>query len=555
VIKGIKPILLIFIFGVTYFDILAQTPNWSWANSAGGNNYDVANCVTTDINGNTIVTGYFYSDSITFGTTTLMNPGGSIFIVKYDTSGTVLWAKSAVGIGGSGKSITSDLNGNVFVTGFFANTITFGTITLTSITGTLDVFIVKFDSAGNVLWAKSGAGVDADNVFSVATDNYGNIIITGEFLGNSITFGSTTLFNTSVGSTDMFLVKYDSSGNVLWARSADGNDWDSGYGVSSDSLGNIFVTGYFLSSTITFGSVTISNLGSYTIFLVKYDSSGNAVWAKAPSGFGEGYGNGITTYRNENIYVTGQFEGILTFGTITLNSFGVFGDDLFIVKYDSSGNVLWAHSAGGNWDDVSTSITTDNSGNAFVTGYYYSDSITFDSSTFFNNNGSGNILIAKYDSTGNLNWAATAGGIADDEARSIRADGNGRVYVAGYFTSPNLNFGTLILINNGYPDVFISRLEDVNTGTSELNSHNWFNIFPNPATNTIQLTFSTKEQAVQCEIINILGEKVLASPLTPLPRREELATAQLDVSILAKGIYLVKVSDGKSFESKKLVIE
>jgi len=202
----LKYFLLLLIASVTV-QSRAQSPNWAWARSAGGTSDDFGYSVSTDVNGNVLVTGTFGSSSLTFGTTVLTNAGGSdIFIVKYDAGGNLLWAKSAGGTSTDyGYSVSSDANGNVFVTGSFTSpTLTFGTTVLTN-PGTYDIFIVKYDGSGNVLWAKSVGGTSNDYSFSVSSDANGNVFATGYFNSPSLAFGTTIL--TTMGGWDIFVAK------------------------------------------------------------------------------------------------------------------------------------------------------------------------------------------------------------------------------------------------------------------------------------------------------------------------------------------------------------
>jgi hypothetical protein len=133
-----------------------------------------------------------------------------------------LWAKSGNGSTWSAQdftnSVSTDVNGNVFATGqYYGSSITFGSITLIG-AGGLDAFIIKYDANGNVLWAKSVGGIADDYGFSVSTDANGNVFVAGLFESPTITFGSIVLTNTSSANDDMFIVKYDSNGNVLWAN-------------------------------------------------------------------------------------------------------------------------------------------------------------------------------------------------------------------------------------------------------------------------------------------------------------------------------------------------
>ena len=197
--------------------------------------------------------------------------GGEVFA----QSPNYLWAKSAGGTSSDwGKSVATDASGNVFVCGVFESlSITFGSYTLTNASASSgDIFLVKYDASGNVIWAKSAGGTDDDYGYSVATDASGNTFVTGRFHSPSITFGSYTLTNASAGSGDIFLVKYDASGNVIWAKSTGGTTEDKSSSVATDARGNCFVTGGFWSSSITFGSYTLNNAsaGKGDIFLAKF---------------------------------------------------------------------------------------------------------------------------------------------------------------------------------------------------------------------------------------------------------------------------------------------
>jgi len=236
------------------------------------------------------------------------------------------WARGSTGGGNQeGYDVAADDFGNVFVTGYYGNapTITFGTTTLTN-AGTFDIFLAKYDGAGNLVWAKSAGGPDGEVGYSVATDASGNVFLTGFFKSPTITFGSITLTNANpLGGEDVYLVKYDAAGNVLWAKSAGGTGWELAYGATTDAAGNVFITGNFGSSTITFGTTTLTNTGGYDFFLVKYDASGNVIWAKSAGGTGGDYGYNVATDASGNIFATGNFTSpTLTFGTTTLTNAG-----------------------------------------------------------------------------------------------------------------------------------------------------------------------------------------------------------------------------------------
>ena len=469
-------------FGLCALNSFAQSSNWLWAKSAtGGPNQDYGNSIATDANGNVYVTGDFYSSTITFGSITLTNTssGGytDVFIVKYDPFGNVMWAKRAGGPSAhdSGKSICVDANGDVYVTGYFVSpTITFGGTTLTNAGGS-NIFIVKYDSSGNVIWAKREGGTANDEALSMCTDANGYMYLTGDFQSTTITFGGITLTNTGI--VNVFVVKYDGSGNAVWAKNGAGITHDFGNTVSTDALGNVYVGGVFYSDTITFGSIALINTNangiSCDIFLVKYDNLGNVVWAKSTGGTNTGDNiSSIKTDLNGNVYATGYFNSdTIAFGNIILtNANAMVGGstDLFIVKYDPSGNVLWAKKEGGTDADYSNSITTDLNGNVYITGYFASPTITFGGTTLILTLNSWSIqeldlFIVKYDSSGNVICAMNAIGEYMDFGNSICTDANSNIHVTGGFDSPSITFGSITLINANSPgfasaDIFTVKL-------------------------------------------------------------------------------------------------
>ncbi|HKR06649.1 MAG TPA: T9SS type A sorting domain-containing protein [Bacteroidia bacterium] len=387
----------------------------------------------------------------------------SACLISYAQPANWLWAGSAAGTGLSAacRANCTDINGNVLVTGVFYNpSISFGGIVLSnnSITNNSDIFVVKYDDAGNVLWAKSEGGIYGEGSLGISTDAYGNVYVTGSFSSPTITFGSTVLTNSGAG--DFFLVKYDSSGNVLWAKQASGTDGEGGYAVCTDANGNVMVTGSYNSPTLTFGSIVLTNAGvtgTGDIFITKYDSSGNVLWAKRAGGTYHELAWGISTDANGNIFVTGSFTSpTLDFGGIILTNTGVglTSLDVFIAKYDSSGNVLWGKNPIGIDSDSGMGIATDSDGNALITGFFESPSLTLGSIVLINSGGNcstnacPDVFIAKYDASGNILWAKRAGGNGEDQGFSICTDNAGNAYITGLLFSPTITFGSITLTPN-----------------------------------------------------------------------------------------------------------
>jgi hypothetical protein len=465
--------LITFLIVALAMQTVAQVPTWQWAKKGGGYEHDWANGFAMDASGNMYVIGSSNSPSITFDTITLTppaTPGKNLFIVKYDINRKAVWAKST-GCMYSEKTpsgIAVDANGNSYITGSFnCPTVNFGSFTLTHSPGPSDnMFVVKYDTNGNVLWAKSAGGTSTNGSMpaignDVSIDASGNAYVTGSFYTPDIVFGNDTLINAGAILNDMFIVKYDPNGNVLWAESAGNSSSDSGNSIVTDASGNSYLTGNFAGVTITLGGVTLTSAGGTDVFTAKYDTNGNVLWAKSVGGGKDDSSGGIAIDASGNSYVTGNFsDSITNIGSTTLTSAGI--QDLFIVKYDASGNVVWASSAGGDKTESSLSIAIDSGGNSYITGWFNSDSFPF--ATYHLNASQGQIsclFVLKYDAVGNKLWAQAAwdGPYSETEGRDILVDGAGSIYITGFFNGDLCYFGNLSL-NNTNP-VYSSKQKDM----------------------------------------------------------------------------------------------
>jgi hypothetical protein len=522
----------------------AQTPNWAWAKCAIDPSTDQANSVTTDVFGNVYITGNF-GGNIIFGSTTLScSSYTDIFLVKYDANGNVIWAKSAGGASNDvATSVTTDISGNIYITGSFNSlTISFGNTTLTNTNGFSDIFIAKYDSSGNVIWAKSAGGSAADIANCITTDILNNVYIAGVFKSDTITFGTTFLLNTTADTNDIFFAKYDSSGNLLWAKSAGGTNNDYVTSIATDAFGNTYMIGNFLSPTITFESYTITNAGSSNIFLTKYDSAGNVVWVKSGVGTTSGLSNSVTINANQNIYVAGQFGGSITFGSTTLISAGL--EDIFLTKYDTSGNVVWAKGFGSPAWEAANSVITDGAGNIYLAGAFDS-TITFGTTTLAVDSIGKNIFLVKLDNSGNVLWAKSAGGNfalgCDDRPTSVISDSLGNVFVTGYFTGATINFGSIVLPNDNstFQNLFLAKID----GTTGINEISQFNnsilLSPNPFTTTSTLTLQGTYHNPSLFIYNLLGQVVGTLHATALPNQQ----ITIRRNNLPAGMYFYKLID------------
>ena len=543
--RPITPLLLL-LFVLISARAIAQTPEWLWARSGVGEEYDQSNAVTTDPSGNVIVVGYFASDSIAFGPITVYNntPGfDDLFIVKYDPAGTVLWAHSAGGnFDDKGSAVATDADGNVYMTGYFySSTIIVGTYTFTNAGAVGDILIVKYDPAGNVLWATREGAAGLEIPFAIVVDDNDNFIVAGRFSSNAVTFGTTTLLQ--AGSMDVFVVKYSPAGSVLWAQGAGGGSNDEAYALAVDADGDIIVAGYFTQEA-DFGAITLPNPGLANIFLAQCDgATGTFLWAKATASDGDERALAIALDASDNIYAAGFFQSdSLVFGSTTLYSTAI--DNGYVARYDNDGDPVWAQGLNGRSKAQGIAVAN----NAVYTcGVFRDDSLNYGPDVL-QIEGASDLFLLKSDLNGNAQWAAkqTADGESGESATAMAADAFGNLVLAGLFDSDVTTFGVAQLTNsNGY-DMFVIKTGDPDVGMADASAADAVLLSPNPGTGSFFIEGLSR--AGRIEICNAMGAVVFTTNVAAQQRVE------LNVPMLSSGLYHVRVIAHGQLIVRKLVI-
>lgn len=306
-------------------------------------------------------------------------------------------------------------------------------------------------------WGRTGYG-DLNNSH-IATDAWGNVYGSGcnsIIFSGPILFGSYTL--TGILPQNIFIVKYAPDGSLLWARGTQNGNAVVG-GLSADPFGNVYLFGYYTSSSIKIGTAVLTNPGGTEQFIVKYDAVGNVVWAKNMLHYNvmsmptNAYTSGIQADRKGNVYFTSDFSGpSATIGSFTLANVDptpmAIRSDVYMAKIDSTGNVLWAKSFGGLGDDVSCGMAVTKSGYLYVHGWFNSNSMAIGTTTISSASaGAGStIYVARFDSLGNEVWARSPGGFWDQPV-GIATDPSENVILSGTFKGTSLTFGAYTLSN------------------------------------------------------------------------------------------------------------
>jgi len=359
---------------------LDASGNFVWAKQFGGIGFDECYSIQIDPNGNIYTIGRF-EGTADFdpgaGVFNLTSAGSfDVFISKLDASGSFVWAKQYAGSSAAeGFRISVDAIGSVYATGRFQGTVDFDPgpgVTSLSSAGVFDAFITKLDSFGDFVWAKRLGGANSEEGYSIALDNSGNILTTGVFDGTVDFDPGAGVFNlSSIGFSDIFILKLDSFGDFIWAKTMGGAGIDIARSIAIDNNGNILTTGSF-TNTADFdpgpGVSNLSSSGNYDVFISKLDSFGNFIWANKIGGTAAIHGFSIAADPSGNVYTTGDFNGSVGAGSFGYSSNGL--SDIFISRLDATGNFDWLQRIGGGSTDKGYAIAVDEDLSVYTTGYF-----------------------------------------------------------------------------------------------------------------------------------------------------------------------------------------
>lgn len=560
-----------------------------WATYYGGSGQD--NCdgsrtmgaITKDISGNIFITGFASSTNFP-----IYNPGGSAyfqgvnagtmdaFILKFTNTGAREWATYYGGTSDDiGIALTTDLSGNLFVIGTTFSSTNFPTYNpgggayFQSSGSSGEVFILKFTDAGVRQWATYYGGGLSDVGYSIATDVSGNIFITGNtFSSNLPTYdpgGGVYYQATNAGSFDAFILKFSNSGVRQWATYYGGTDDDNGYSIATDTSGNVFVTGMARSTNFPIydaggGAYYQSSiLGYRTVFILKFTNAGVRTWATYYGGSTNDYGLSIATDASGNVFVTGNtsstnFPTYDPGGGAYYQASNAGSDDVFILKFSNTGARLWATYYGGTTGDIGRSITTDNSGNIFVTGNTLSSNLPIynpGGGAYYQSTltGGHEAFILGFSDTGAREWATYYGGSSTDYGMSIITDAPGNIFLTGFTLSssfPTYNPGGSAYFqgtNAGSYDAYILKFASLTAGIEEestISRNQEFKVLYNTFfIDRIVLKFvNFKEREIEISIFNTLGANLYAKTLSS---SSTLILDDEEIKNLKSGVYFLTI--------------
>lgn len=430
-------------------DCSNQVP-FSWVETGGGLDDDVVNDVDTDDSGNIFVTGYFRG-SMNFQDTTVNSAGGKdFFLAKLDSDGNLVWIETGGGPEDDyGTGVVVDGNDDVLVTGTFDGAAQFSG-NLASPIQDLDIFLIKYSNSGVYDWGQFMGGFDIDVSGGICVDNYNNPIIVGTYISSlayrtsiaSTNYEYVVSAGNATGDSNFFVAKLDASGNFLWVTEDGSAVEDYGKDVACDNSNNLYVSGEF-EGTIIFGSLEQTAAGAKDIFIAKYNQSGNVQWIDQIGTSGDNdHAYSVATDFFGNSYISYQLDQVSDHARV--NRYNVLGANDLIIKFGGTGTV------------VPSGLAVDNSESIFISGSFSDIADLGDGD--ITSIGESDYFVVKYNDDGSFGFQDIAGSLLSDQGTSICLDHENSVIVGGFCNS-DISFGGDSPPSYGIEDVLVTKYE------------------------------------------------------------------------------------------------
>jgi hypothetical protein len=356
----------------------------------------------------------------------------------------------------------TDTFNNVYIAGESnsSNNIAFGGHQSTVGGTTSDALLVKFNSAGNRLWATYYGGYNLDNGIACMTDKTGNAYLMGWTASpNNISFnGYQNTLAVVSGNQDAFLVKFNSNGVRQWATYYGGGDLEGAQSCAIDTNGDILLGGYTFSTSGIFFNGHQATKGAFADgFLVRFNSAGTRLWATYYGGNGADNISSINIDNSGNLIIAGSTGST---NNMTLNAtqstFGGFASDGFIAKFTNAGVRLWSTYYGSTAEDRILDCTLDNSNNIIVCGTTASSTnMAIGGSQTTYGGGGHDMFLVKFDNACTRLWSTYFGGSGTEIGNASVKERNGSIYLFGQTTSTsNIAF-------NGFQNTYGGSNKDV----------------------------------------------------------------------------------------------
>ncbi|MEZ4775678.1 MAG: T9SS type A sorting domain-containing protein [Bacteroidia bacterium] len=546
-----KTPLLIVAFLCLRLAVVAQIPppQFEWARSMGGwQDDDLADLAVAE-DGSVYVTGSF-KDFICFDT--LCFPAASpdtsdIFLAKYDSVGVLQWAKAWGGRGiDEGKALALDKDQNLYITGIFADTFAVDHHLLQSRDAGrsrqfyTDIFILKLNPQGEILAISLVGGRSLDRVETLHLDSSGDIHIAGWFYSDSLFLVNSFSLMGKNDSYKLFWVKYDSDLKIVRAKKMEVSQNFSPHihNISSDNYG-IYLYGFFGDSLVIENNVLTSSKSSHN-FLMRWNKEGTYQWSEL---FTKAQIYDMAVDEAENVYLFGEMGDSAIFDTLTFME----GRAIYLAKYSSEGRVQWVKKpVNGLLNNQSICY---NRGQLYLTGSF-SHTITIGDSTFTSPRVE-QLLIARYDTTGNLVWVRRVASTSYFSPLRVRGNTKGDVTLAGGYNYNGLFFDSTLVINvfPAYMDVFVAQLHRDSLPLLPKPPAEWA-VYPNPFEDHLFLWGDFLQGVLELSLYDLSGREIWK---TQMLMEDTIFPLHVPIPVLSAGFYLLQIGQGRRSVVKKMI--
>ena len=523
-----KKIYCLFCF--LYLSSLSYSQQWNWAISSTGTTttgYNSASDVVLDSAKNAYVVGNFDAPLI-FGSLVLLPNNFGVFVAKFDSTGTCLWAKKADAYTSyAGPSIALDSNQDLVITGMYYYSASFDTMTINS-NGMSDIFIAKISSIGQWKWAKSFGGTSYDQGRDIKVDLNNNIYVTGVSAG-TVVFDSLQV--NGLGGYDAFIAKLNPNGKCIWAKNTLGSGNEKGTCIAVSSAGSLYMGGVYSGTPSVFGTSfnAVGQNDEYD-FVSKLDLNGNYIWSKQLNCGAINNASGlqsINTDNLDNVYITGHYAYSCLLDTFNFAIVSNAVRNSYIAKLDPNLNVLWAKKGAGPVNNGGASIFLDSHKNCYVSGSY-TDSLNYGDCALVNSGSNGYLI--KLDSLGHCSCLNNI-----TQALSVITGNDNNLWMTGYYVT-STTFGSQTFTTSNHTEAFLAN---VTINCSELTAINEtenldfkLTVYPNPFVDKLKIKQSKKIN-ISLQIFNSLGVIIYQY-------KNVSTNHEIDLSNQPSGIYFIR---------------
>ncbi len=525
---------IFFILFISSITVYSQAPTIEWQKVYGGAIGETPNSICQTSDGGFILAGISFSMAGAGDITqNSVNNKSDIWIIKITSLGVKQWQRKirADSMFDSRPKIKQTPDGG-YIIGIDSDSGVGYDKTVPS-KGASDYWILKLDSIGTIIWQKSIGGAGPESLSNLELTTDGGYIISGD---SSSTASGDKTENRINNSNDYWIVKLDSIGNVVWDNTIGGNFNDNNPVVKPTIDGGYIVSGYSDSNSSV--DKTQNSYGNYDYWVVKLDANGVVQWDKTIGGDYVDYSIWLVQSSDGNYYISGfSFSGVSGLKTEPNHQ-----GDIWIVKLDSSGNILWENTIGGNYSEEFPYIYTTNDGGIIMLCNSVSD-ISGDktqnnrgiSVTTFTDQETPDYWMVKLDSNGIVQWDKTIGGNLRDSifGNNVLQTSDGGFIVGG--SSSSLISGDKTITNYGSPNFWILKLSPENLETNQTTLENSV-VYPNPTNDIVNINFKEKLNDYTVKLSTIFGQQVLVK------RFSQVANVTLEI-LGESGIYFLSIEN------------